>query len=412
MRVFSTLLTILTVLASALPAVADPTILGAKLDYKEKPGFPITRRLKITAQEYPSDETLFGDPVANGATVVLIFNGATSTTQTIDLPAGADRWRRGPLDPMLPPVKWRYRDSLRLGFATPLYSLDMGMSASGKIKLTASLTGRYVPLDIAAPNPGSYAGMVITIGGGGGTYCVNFGGVAGGTFARNDAIAFRIAKPTAEGVCPSGTPVCGDGVIQSPFENCDVGNDAACPGLCGANGLACICPFCGDQVIDPGEQCDRPNLGSCTEGCSYTCQCAVCGDGVVQTPVEGCEPDGDPLQCEEGTCGAVGGSNQCQCPACGDNIVNRAAEQCDGTDDSACPGNCVSDTCLCAVCGNNVAEGTEQCDGSDNGNCVNGCAPACVCAVCGNGITEGFEQCDGADDAACPSQCQADCTCP
>jgi hypothetical protein len=294
---------------------------------------------------------------------------------------------------------------------TPVTLLSIAIKA-GKAKFAVSMAGRYVPLDLAAPNPGTYAGLIFTIGNGGGSYCINFLGTAGGVVARNDLTGFKVAKPTAEGTCPSGTPVCGDGVVLTPFETCDTGNDSACPGLCGANGLPCLCPMCGDGVIDPGEACDRTSLGSCTEGCSYTCQCTTCGNGTVETPAEECEstPDGE---CFEGSCGLPGAPNQCRCPICGDGIVNLPAEQCDGGDDSACVGTCNTDTCLCAVCGNDLQEPGEQCDGSDNGACTQGaCLPGCTCSVCGNGVAEApVEQCDGLDDGACPGLC-TDCLCP
>ena len=35
----------------ALPASADPTILGNRYEFREKPGFPTTRKLKVIAQE-------------------------------------------------------------------------------------------------------------------------------------------------------------------------------------------------------------------------------------------------------------------------------------------------------------------------------------------------------------------------
>ena len=70
-------------------------------------------------------------------------------------------------------------------------------------------------------------------------------------------------------------------------------------------------------------------------------------------------------------------------PICGDNVVNQASEECDGTDDTACPGQCRAD-CTCPpppTCGDNV-------------------------------VNQAGEECDGTDDTACPGRCQADCTCP
>jgi hypothetical protein len=411
MRVLATLAAV-WILAAA-PAGAQ-TILGYKLDMREKPGVPSTRALKIKAQEVLSPETLGGDPATYGALVQIIVNGATSSSQAIFLPPG-ERWRRSPRDVNLPAVGWKYRESSWLGYVTPTVLLQWKKSSSGKFVLQAGFSGRRVPLDVTVPNPGTYAGLVVAVpdGGGGVYYCTNFGGAAGGTVQRNDSIYFRIARPTAEGVCPSGTPVCGDDIIDSPFETCDGTNDAACPGLCGANGFACLCPFCGDGAIDPGESCDtNANPGSCTEGCSYSCQCAVCGDDVVQLPAEECEPSDSESCGGTGTCWAVGSPNQCSCPFCGDGAVNAPEEQCEAGDDAACPGLCVTSECTCPVCGNGDVEPGEECDG---GGCPEGqCNANCTCSVCGNGVTESpFEDCDGTDDTACPGQCVTEiCYCP
>jgi hypothetical protein len=437
------ILTVAAICLAVAPASAQ-TILGGKLDFKEKPGFPTSRQLKVKSQEKLSPEVIDGDPATNGAVVTILLNGATSTTQTINLPAGA-RWRRSPSNTLYPVKGWKYKESLRLGFVSPVATLQWAKSGSGTFKLAAAITGKYVPLTVTAPNPGTYAGLVISIPGGP-TYCTNFGGAAGGVFLRNDALYLRIAKPTAEGVCPSGTPVCGDDIIDAPFETCDGSNDAACPGLCGANGFACLCPFCGDATIDPGEACDtNAHPGSCTEGCSYACQCAQCGNGVVDAPSETCEPD-DPFACGgEGTCWPVGSPSQCECPFCGDGAVNVLGEECEAGDDSACPGFCNASQCRCPSCGNGEVEGTEECDGSsspcgdgdclsdctcsvcgdgvvegpeeceaaDDSNCPGRCVAAyCGCSVCGDDFQEGSEACDGTDDSACPGSCQPDCTCP
>ena len=63
-------------------------------------------------------------------------------------------------------------------------------------------------------------------------------------------------------------------------------------------------------------------------------------------------------------------------PTCGDNFIS-GTEQCDGTDDAACPGECLS-SCICpGDCGNGVAEIGEECD--DGGNTSgDGCRDDCV----------------------------------
>jgi hypothetical protein len=287
---------------------------------------------------------------------------------------------------------------------------------SGYFKATLKIRAKVgSDITLSPPNPGSYGGAVVTINGpGGDSYCMNFGGAAGGVYGPNDAKSFKIKKPTTESVCPSVSPTCGDGTATPPFETCDVGDDAVCPGLCGANGIACECPFCGDSVQDPGEECDgSATPPSCTLGCTHQCVCATCGDNVAQA-AEDCDGTDD-FYCP-GQCGAAGGPLECKCPACGDGTVNTPSEECEETDDAACRGQCIpageTNECRCAVCGNNVVEVNETCDGTDDAACSGLCLSDCTCPLCGNEVLEPGEQCDGPDDAACPDLCQDDCTCP
>ena len=69
-------------------------------------------------------------------------------------------------------------------------------------------------------------------------------------------------------VCISTSGVCGDGIIQTPnsegvYEECDNGtlNSNTLPDACRTN---CRNPYCGDGVVDTGEQCESDN--DCREG--------------------------------------------------------------------------------------------------------------------------------------------------
>ena len=85
---------------------------------------------------------------------------------------------------------------------------------------------------------------------------------------------------------------CGNNVIN-PGEQCDrSSNPTGHP--CGApsDGVsACQAKFCGNGIVDPGltpgEQCDDGNTNN-NDGCSSTCQSEKCGDGVVNG-VEECD---------------------------------------------------------------------------------------------------------------------------
>jgi Protein of unknown function (DUF1554) len=61
-------------------------------------------------------------------------------------------------------------------------------------------------------------------------------------------------------------------------------------------------PFCGDGVLDPGEQCDEGKANNAHGSCRPNCTAARCGDGDAWTGVEGCDdgPTGNVL--EVGAC--------------------------------------------------------------------------------------------------------------
>ena len=107
-------------------------------------------------------------------------------------------------------------------------------------------------------------------------------------------------------------------------------------------------------------------------------------------------------------------------PNCGDNILQTdLGEVCDGTDDEACPGECLSD-CTCPeppICGDGVVNQAEEvCDGADDEACPGECTIDCTCPPppkCGDDmVNQAEEVCDGTDDEACPGECTIDCTCP
>ena len=78
----------------------------------------------------------------------------------------------------------------------------------------------------------------------------------------------------SEGTAPN----CGDGVVQSPTEQCDDGNRE--------NGDQCTneCRLaaCGDGIVWTGvEPCDDGNRDN-DDGCRNDCTMAACGDGFIQ----------------------------------------------------------------------------------------------------------------------------------
>ena len=92
----------------------------------------------------------------------------------------------------------------------------------------------------------------------------------------------------------SCSPTCGDGVVQSPWEQCDDGNvrdGDGCSRKCEIEGPLPL--VCGDGMAVTPEQCDDGNLLD-GDGCSSVCTIevpltVVCGNGVAQGPTEECD---------------------------------------------------------------------------------------------------------------------------
>ena len=174
---------------------------------------------------------------------------------------------------------------------------------------------------------------------------------------------------------------------------------------------------CGDGVTDsPPEDCDDSNTAN-GDGCDENCRFEVCGNGVVQpgtTPPEECD-DGNTV--DDDNCTAP----DCQFD-CGDGEIDATTtppeicEDGNGTNNDGCdddtttnpPGNCTH-----TDCGNGVVTGTEQCD---DGNLVSGdgCEPDCTTETpigpdpdqqrCINAVNKnlaGVLKARGGDNAAC-----------
>ena len=203
-------------------------------------------------------------------------------------------------------------------------------------------------------------------------------------------------------------PRCGDGVV-SPGEDCDAGQatcnalsfkpgapctrNSDCPGgsgaACGPGNRddvpdacrsSCKAPFCGDAVLDSGEQCDdgtdNGDSKPCVQNLGATGHCILntCGDAKVcfdATCTSGpvCDAFG---QCVPGAGPGAGGPEQC--------------------DDGPTPTTRCAD-CIASTCGDLVTDPNEQCDSPTAGcsNRAEGANPTCcfdgsIAGVAGAGL--------------------------
>ena len=180
------------------------------------------------------------------------------------------------------------------------------------------------------------------------------------------AVAHISSKASQRSVA-SLAPYCGDWIVQ-PGEECDDGpkNSDVTPDQCRTN---CARAHCGDATLDRGEQCDDGNRRS-GDGCSDLCvrehpivaAAAACGNGIVELSE----------QCDDGNLASGDGcGTQCDKEI---RLIERSSAFSSFAFSIA--GSSKKSVPTFPVCGNGVKEKNEACD-DGNRDSGDGCDMWC-----------------------------------
>jgi hypothetical protein len=221
---------------------------------------------------------------------------------------------------------------------------------------------------------------------------------------------------------------CSAQCVPMPLLACSAERDACCPAGCTAATDPDCSPTCGDGTVAEGELCDTAIAAGLPGACPTTCS-----DG---------DPCTDDLLLSAGTCSAtcvhlrvtafVAGDACCPpgadftvdpdcAPICGNGVVERPVESCDyAAAADSCPTSCPpAGACTTVVLRGSPASCTASCVSTPIVACVGGdgcCPPGCTAAtdsdcptVCGDGVVEAPEQCDRGITAGQPGACASTC---
>jgi hypothetical protein len=153
------------------------------------------RRVIVLGRETSTDigPGIVGNPVASGATLRVIAKGGVDSDQTYVLDASG--WST------IGTIGFRYLGPTGPD-GDPVDRVLIKRTANGTALLKAVLKGNVgtQSLDVVPPSPGDEGGIILGINGGG-TYCVSFGGTAGGTETADQPTLWKVLNATAQAGC-------------------------------------------------------------------------------------------------------------------------------------------------------------------------------------------------------------------
>jgi cysteine-rich repeat protein len=167
----------------------------------------------------------------------------------------------------------------------------------------------------------------------------------------------------------------------------------------------CELEGCGNEIVDPSEDCDDGKNGDNDDGCTDVCQLPTCGDSLIQ-PSNGEECDDGGREQRQRRCTAG-----CKVGQVRRRPHPRPVEQCDDGPGNNGPGKACNADCQSNVCGDGDVGPGEACDDGNDDN-TNACTNVCKQATCGDGFEQPGEQCDLGPNNDNDGACTLGCTLP
>jgi hypothetical protein len=182
-----------------LAHAAEQTILGNLLLVRNE-STSARRKVVGKGKEPGSTNTIVGNPVASGATLVVSATGTMPSSQTVALPQGTSGITGRPFWSGDAIKGFRYND--RKGENGPVQLAQIRKGKGGTFTVKAVLLGKLGPVLVTPPGPGTGGCVVLQLTGGD-TYSVQFGPTS--RIENKTNHLFKATKPSVEGSCMTTT---------------------------------------------------------------------------------------------------------------------------------------------------------------------------------------------------------------